>query len=159
MRKLSCIFVTAIFASLPSLAFAAGAIDGGTQTRRRPPTPGRPTGPRCLDKPSPAPRPPFPRAGACRARDGGPCFDGGRYVDAAQLGSGPTILNLWGSYCAPCRDELPAFQRFATAAGGKVRVVGVVTKDCHAAAQSVIDDEAADVSDAGGPRPAVRDRG
>src|SRR5512144_3352233 len=31
MRKLSCIFVTAIFASLPSLAFAAGAIDGGTK--------------------------------------------------------------------------------------------------------------------------------
>ena len=31
MRKLSCIFVTAIFASLPSLAVAAGAIDGGTK--------------------------------------------------------------------------------------------------------------------------------
>src|SRR3954469_24206272 len=31
MRKLSCIFATAIFASLPSLAFAAGAIDGGTK--------------------------------------------------------------------------------------------------------------------------------
>ena len=31
MKKLSCILATAIFASLPSLAFAAGAIDGGTK--------------------------------------------------------------------------------------------------------------------------------
>jgi cation/acetate symporter len=31
MRKLSCILATAMFASLPTLAFAAGAIDGGTK--------------------------------------------------------------------------------------------------------------------------------
>jgi peroxiredoxin len=98
-----------------------------------------PTGPPCLTaagSPPPA------------VADGKPlpamavkCFDGGRYVDAALLGGEPTILNLWGSYCEPCRTELPAFQRFVTAAGGKVRVVGVIVKDSRAAAQSVIDDK------------------
>ncbi|MET7422275.1 TlpA disulfide reductase family protein [Dactylosporangium sp. NPDC005555] len=98
-----------------------------------------PTGPACLSpvgSPSPAVTggKPLP-AMAVR------CFDGGRYVDAAQLGAAPTILNLWGSYCEPCRTELPAFQRFVTAAAGKVRVVGVVVKDSPARAQSVIDDK------------------
>jgi len=31
MRKLSCVLATAMFASLPTLAFAAGTIDGGTK--------------------------------------------------------------------------------------------------------------------------------
>ena len=31
MRKFSCVLATAMFASLPTLAFAAGAIDGGTK--------------------------------------------------------------------------------------------------------------------------------
>lgn len=102
-----------------------------------------PTGPPCLQSPSPA-QSQSPVAGAA----GKPlpaiavrCFDGGRYVDAAQLGNAPTILNLWRSNCEPCRTELPAFQRFVTAAGGKVRVVGVIVMDSRAAAQSVIDDK------------------
>ncbi|MDG6100735.1 TlpA family protein disulfide reductase [Dactylosporangium aurantiacum] len=105
-----------------------------------------PTGPSCLPAPaSPSPAaPPSPSGGAA----GKPlpamavrCFDGGRYVDAALLGSAPTILNLWGSYCEPCRTELPAFQRFVTAADGRLRVVGVVVRDSRDAAQSVIDDK------------------
>ena len=31
MRKFSCVLATAMFASLPTLAFAAGTIDGGTK--------------------------------------------------------------------------------------------------------------------------------
>ncbi|MEV4515005.1 TlpA family protein disulfide reductase [Dactylosporangium sp. NPDC049525] len=104
-----------------------------------------PTGPPCLQAASPGPSA-SPSAGATSAGKPLPamavkCFDGGRYVDAAQLGSLPTILNLWGSYCEPCRTELPAFQRFVTAAGGKVRVVGVVVRDSRDGAQSVIDDK------------------
>lgn len=100
-----------------------------------------PTGPPCLQAPSAAPSPAAVAAGKPLPAMAVRCFDGGRYVDAAQLGSTPTILNLWGSYCEPCRTELPAFQRFVTAAGGQVRVVGVVVKDSRAAAQSVIDDK------------------
>ncbi|WP_327006670.1 TlpA family protein disulfide reductase [Dactylosporangium sp. NBC_01737] len=100
-----------------------------------------PTGPPCLQAVSPGPSAAPVAGGKPLPAMAVKCFDGGRYVDAALLGSVPTILNLWGSYCEPCRTELPAFQRFVTAAGGKVRVIGVVVKDSPAAAQSVIDDK------------------
>jgi thiol-disulfide isomerase/thioredoxin len=41
----------------------------------------------------------------------------------------PTVVNLWGSWCGPCRDELPILQRLADAAGDRVHVVGVISKD------------------------------
>ncbi|GAA3231383.1 TlpA family protein disulfide reductase [Dactylosporangium siamense] len=102
-----------------------------------------PTGPPCLPaasaaaSPGPAPSSAGKPLPAMAVR----CFDGGRYVDVAQLGNAPTILNLWRSNCEPCRTELPAFQRFVTSAGSKVRVVGVIVMDSRPAAQSVIDDK------------------
>jgi thiol-disulfide isomerase/thioredoxin len=100
-----------------------------------------PTGPPCLQAASPGPSAAAVTGGKPLPAMAVRCFDGGRYVDVSLLGNVPTILNLWGSYCEPCRTELPAFQRFVTAAGGKVRVVGVVVRDSPAAAQSVIDDK------------------
>ena len=41
----------------------------------------------------------------------------------------PTVLNLWGSWCAPCRDELPLMQQLADAAGGRCGSSGVISKD------------------------------
>ncbi|MGZ4569112.1 MAG: TlpA family protein disulfide reductase, partial [Blastococcus sp.] len=41
----------------------------------------------------------------------------------------PTLVNLWGSWCSPCREELPVMQQLADAAGNRVRVVGVISKD------------------------------
>jgi thiol-disulfide isomerase/thioredoxin len=57
-----------------------------------------------------------------------PCFTGGEPVALAGLGR-PAVINLWASWCAPCRDELPALQAFADEAGDRVLVLGVVTDD------------------------------
>ena len=49
--------------------------------------------------------------------------DGGEPLALADL-SGPAVVNLWATWCGPCRAELPAFQE----AGGThpdVRFVGV----------------------------------
>ncbi|GAA3448684.1 TlpA family protein disulfide reductase [Dactylosporangium matsuzakiense] len=96
-----------------------------------------PAGPRCIEKassPAPASAAPGPALPAMAL----PCFDGGRFIDVADLGGQPTVVNLWASWCRECRDELPAVQRFAAA--GKVRVVGIATKDRHDQAKSVIDE-------------------
>jgi cytochrome c biogenesis protein CcmG/thiol:disulfide interchange protein DsbE len=56
------------------------------------------------------------------------CFGGGT-LDLAKAPGVPTVLNLWASWCGPCRDELPLVQQFAELAGERVRVVGVISKD------------------------------
>jgi cytochrome c biogenesis protein CcmG, thiol:disulfide interchange protein DsbE len=64
-----------------------------------------------------------------------PCFTGGRPVRLAALPR-PTVINLWASWCQPCRSELPAMQRLADRAGDRLRVVGVDTGDGRDAAAS-----------------------
>jgi cytochrome c biogenesis protein CcmG, thiol:disulfide interchange protein DsbE len=68
-----------------------------------------------------------------------PCFHGGMPVRLSQL-TGPAVVNLWASWCAPCRQELPAFQRLAGRTSGRLTVLGVVTQDERDRAISVADD-------------------
>lgn len=57
-----------------------------------------------------------------------PCFTGGEPVALHALGK-PAVINLWASYCEPCRTELPQLQAFADEAGDRIQVLGVVTYD------------------------------
>ncbi|MFL6061302.1 MAG: TlpA family protein disulfide reductase [Marmoricola sp.] len=43
--------------------------------------------------------------------------------------AGPLVVNIWASYCAPCKAELPLLQRISTA--GRIAVVGF-TRDTDA---------------------------
>lgn len=61
---------------------------------------------------------------------------GGRLDLAAALGS-PAVVNIWASWCGPCREELPHFQRHAEAADGDVLVLGVVSNDTYPASLSL----------------------
>jgi len=58
-----------------------------------------------------------------------PCLGSGGAVSLRRLTGTPTVLTLWASWCGPCREELPAFQRLHASAGGRVRVLGVLTED------------------------------
>jgi thiol-disulfide isomerase/thioredoxin len=39
------------------------------------------------------------------------------------------LLNVWASWCIPCREESPALERFATENSDAITVVGVDTRD------------------------------
>jgi cytochrome c biogenesis protein CcmG, thiol:disulfide interchange protein DsbE len=41
------------------------------------------------------------------------------------LGGRPLVLNVWASWCIPCRKEMPAFQSVYRQAQGKVGFLGV----------------------------------
>lgn len=38
---------------------------------------------------------------------------------------GPAVLNLWATWCAPCRAEIPDFEEVHQARGDEVRFIGV----------------------------------
>lgn len=51
-------------------------------------------------------------------------LEGGTSVDLSTL-RGPMVINLWASWCKPCREELPKYQAFAKKYAGRVDVVGI----------------------------------
>lgn len=78
------------------------------------------------------------------------CLGGGAAVPLRRLTGTPTVVNLWASWCPPCKEELPAFSRLAQDAGSRLRVLGVASRDRG-------DEAEAYAMDAGLPFPSVQD--
>ena len=66
-------------------------------------------------------------------------LDGGT-VDLAADRDTPLVVNLWATWCAPCRRELPAFDQVSRATAGEVTIIGVNQGDDLDAAASMIDE-------------------
>jgi thiol-disulfide isomerase/thioredoxin len=64
---------------------------------------------------------------------------GGGALDASAYAGKVVVVNVWGSWCAPCRSEAGALERAyqATRAQG-VEFVGVNARDSPAAAQAFV---------------------
>jgi thiol-disulfide isomerase/thioredoxin len=58
------------------------------------------------------------------------CLDqsDGAQIDALR---GPVIVNVWGSWCAPCVDEIPRFVSFYEKAKDKVQLIGVNVEEAN----------------------------
>jgi len=56
------------------------------------------------------------------------CLGGGE-LDLGRAPGTPTVVNLWASWCTPCRAELPVLQELADAGGSRLQVLGVISKD------------------------------
>lgn len=53
------------------------------------------------------------------------CLGGGSPVRLSRLTGTPTVINLWASWCAPCREELPLLAKVHRTYGERLRVIGV----------------------------------
>jgi len=56
------------------------------------------------------------------------CLGDGSMVDSAAAIGAPALINVWATWCQPCREELPLLQQYA-AQPGALPVVTVVVHD------------------------------
>lgn len=57
-----------------------------------------------------------------------PCLDGKSKLSIASL-RGPLVVNVWGSWCGPCKEEMPYFVKFYAKAKDKVSLLGVAVEE------------------------------
>jgi cytochrome c biogenesis protein CcmG, thiol:disulfide interchange protein DsbE len=58
-----------------------------------------------------------------------PCLIEGPAINPARLAGRPMVVNLWATWCEPCREEMPMLQAAQKRYGARVQFVGVNTKD------------------------------
>jgi cytochrome c biogenesis protein CcmG, thiol:disulfide interchange protein DsbE len=59
----------------------------------------------------------------------------------ATLRGYPVVVNVWASWCGPCRFEFPALQRLSAEYGKRVAFLGVDTQDSDDAARTFLREE------------------
>ena len=70
----------------------------------------------------------------------GPLVGGGRLSLAGYRGH-VVVLNFWGSWCTPCREEAPSLAQLARQYGGSgVRFLGIDIRDSPASAEAFMSD-------------------
>ena len=56
------------------------------------------------------------------------CLDGNSKTLLESI-KGPAVINVWGSWCTPCRQEMPFLRELA--ATGKVQIIGIDVEEAN----------------------------
>lgn len=59
----------------------------------------------------------------------------------AQLHGYPAVVNVWASWCGPCREEFPVLQQLSARYGKQVAFLGVNSEDSTDAAATFLEEE------------------
>jgi len=68
------------------------------------------------------------------------CLTPGPTIDLAALSGRPVLVNLWASWCGPCREEMPILQAAHERYGDQVQFLGVDSKDTTEAGAAFLGD-------------------
>ena len=63
----------------------------------------------------------------------GETLDGGKFISSGKL----TVVNVWASWCSPCRAEAPLLEDFAQKESD-IQFLGILTRDNLSSAQSFV---------------------
>jgi thiol-disulfide isomerase/thioredoxin len=58
------------------------------------------------------------------------CLDGSPGITLEAL-RGPAVVNVWGSWCGPCKEEMPLFVEFYAKAKDKVTLLGIDVEEAN----------------------------
>ncbi|MFF4539211.1 TlpA family protein disulfide reductase [Streptomyces aureus] len=80
------------------------------------------------------------------SRDTAPDLSGktvdGKHIDVADYKGKVVVLNVWGSWCPPCRAETPNLVKVAKATAGQgVQFVGINTRDASTSLPRAFEEE------------------
>lgn len=67
-----------------------------------------------------------------------PCLTAPGALDISRLHGTPEVINMWASWCGPCREEMPMLERAQERLGDRVQFVGVDVKDSRSSALSFL---------------------
>jgi thiol-disulfide isomerase/thioredoxin len=56
------------------------------------------------------------------------CLDGKASINVGQI-KGPALVNVWGSWCGPCKQEMPIFVDFYSKYKEKVSLIGISVEE------------------------------
>lgn len=56
------------------------------------------------------------------------CLDGKSSIDVGQI-KGPALVNVWGSWCGPCKQEMPIYVNFYSKYKEKVSLIGISVEE------------------------------
>jgi peroxiredoxin len=64
----------------------------------------------------------------------------GKFVRLSDLQGKPVLINFWATWCAPCRTEMPAFQRAYDQYGQEFEILAVNFAEPEEAVQAFVDE-------------------
>lgn len=60
------------------------------------------------------------------------------FVELVETSDEPIVVNLWASWCVPCRSEAPLLAEAHATLGSDVRFIGIATEDTQADAEAFV---------------------